>query len=242
MRARSAALTLMNALETVAWTHISRRDYAAAKAVLAELVSLADEKGAAWHKATATLFGSFVSLESKERADHVHAIASAWDVFLATGATVWMSMQRAYLAMAHADAGQFDDARRCVGEAFTTAENAKERWFEAEIHRIAGEIELMAPERDATKAEAHFQRALDIARARQTRSWELRAATSFARLLRDKGKRREAHDLLSPVYSWFTEGFDTPDLIEAKALLDELATEPPSAGIVEEDENRPSRQ
>ena len=95
---------------------------------------------------------------------------------------------------------------------------------ESEIHRIVGEIELMAPERDVTKAEGHFQRALDIARARQTRSWELRAATSLARLWRNQGKRQEAHDVLAPVFAWFTEGFDTPDLKEAKALLDELAS------------------
>ena len=75
-----------------------------------------------------------------------------------------------------------------------------------------------------TKAEEHFQRALEFARARQTHSWELRAAMSFARLWRDQGKRQEAHDLLAPVYGWFTEGFDTPDLIEAKALLDQLAS------------------
>ncbi|MGO9419049.1 hypothetical protein [Roseiarcus sp.] len=165
-----------------------------------------------------------MSLETKERADHVHAIASAWDAFLATGATVWTPMQRSYLAMAHADVGQFDDARTRIAEAMAAAESAKERWFESEIHRFAGEIELMAPARDMTKAEEHFQRALDIARARQTRSWELRAATSLARLWRDQRRREEAHDLLAPVYGWFTEGFDTPDLKEAKALLDELAS------------------
>ena len=75
-----------------------------------------------------------------------------------------------------------------------------------------------------TRAEGHFQRALQIARAQQTRSFELRAATSLARLWRDQGKSQEAHDLLVPVYSWFTEGFDTLDLKEAKALLEELGT------------------
>ena len=75
-----------------------------------------------------------------------------------------------------------------------------------------------------TRAEGHFQRALEIARAQQSRSWELRAATSLARLWRDQGRRGEAHDLLAPVHGWFTEGFDTLDLKEAKALLDELAS------------------
>ena len=87
-------------------------------------------------------------------------------------------------------------------------------------HRTAGEIELMSPEADASKAEAHFERALAIARAQQAESWELRAAMSMARLWRDQGKRQQARDLLSPIYGWFTEGFDTLDLKEAKALLD----------------------
>jgi len=102
-------------------------------------------------------------------------------------------------------------------------DTTKEKWCEAEVHRIAGEIELMSPRRDAAKAQACFERALDIARAQQARSWELRAATSLARLWRDQGRRAEAHDLLAPVYGWFAEGFDTLDLKEAKALLEELA-------------------
>ena len=218
------ALTLMNALTQVAWTHIVRRDYAAAKALLAELVSLADEKGAPLLKAAGVLDRSFVSAMTKEGADNVGMIASAWDAWLSTGSTFFAPTQRSYLAMAYADIGQFDDARRCMDQAIAAAENTKERWFEPEVHRIAGEIELLSPERDVATAEGHFQRALEIARAQQTRSWELRAATSLARLWRDQAKHQEAHDLLAPVYAWFTEGFDTPDLKEAKALLDELAS------------------
>jgi len=102
-------------------------------------------------------------------------------------------------------------------------EATKEKWCEAEVNRVAGEIALLTPEPDAAKAEAHFERALTIAREQQAKSWELRAAMSMARLWRDQGKRQQAHDLLAPVYGWFTEGFDTLDLKEAKALLDELA-------------------
>ena len=86
------------------------------------------------------------------------------------------------------------------------------------------EIELMPPAPNTTKAEAYFERALAVARSQQAKSWELRAATSMARLWRDQGKRDAARDLLAPVYGWFTEGFDTRDLKEAKALLDALAT------------------
>jgi predicted ATPase len=91
------------------------------------------------------------------------------------------------------------------------------------FRRISGEIALKSPQPDAAKAEIYFSRALALARQQQAKSWELRAAMSMARLWRDQGKRNEARDLLAPVYGWFTEGFDTRDLKEAKALLDELA-------------------
>ena len=101
-------------------------------------------------------------------------------------------------------------------------ETSRETWFEAEVNRMTGEIALNSPDQDAAKAEAYFTRALTIAREQQAKSWELRAAMSMARLWRDQGKRTEARELLAPVYAWFTEGFDTLDLKEAKALLDEL--------------------
>ena len=99
-----------------------------------------------------------------------------------------------------------------------------ERWWEVEVHRMAGEIALMSPEPDVAKAEAYFEYALAVARAQQAKSWELRAAMSMARLWRDQGKPQQARELLAPVYGWFTEGFDTRDLKEAKALLDTLAS------------------
>ena len=87
---------------------------------------------------------------------------------------------------------------------------------------MAGEIALKSPEPDAAKAEAHFERALAVARQQQAKSWELRASMSMARLWPDQGKPQQARELLAPVYGWFNEGFDTLDLKEAKALLDEL--------------------
>ena len=104
----------------------------------------------------------------------------------------------------------------------TLVETTKNKCWEAEVHRVAGEIALMSPEPDAAKAQAYFERSLAVAREQQAKSWELRAATSMARLWRDQGKRDEAHDLLAPIYGWFTEGFDTLNLKEAKALLEEL--------------------
>jgi predicted ATPase len=111
---------------------------------------------------------------------------------------------------------------RCIGEAMRAVETTKETWCEAEIHRTAGEITLISPAPNAAKAEAHFERAIAIAREQKAKSWELRVATSMARLWRDQGRRNEARDLLAPIYGWFTEGFDALDLKEAKALLEEL--------------------
>ena len=140
-----------------------------------------------------------------------------------SGTTTNVTLLLPHLASAYARVGQFDDAWHCINEALTIVEKTKETWCEAEVHRTAGEVTLMGPKPDAAKAGAYFQRALSVARQQQARSLELRAAMSMARLWRDQGKRNEACDLLAPVYGWFTEGFDTKDLREAKALLDELA-------------------
>ena len=104
----------------------------------------------------------------------------------------------------------------------TAVETTNERWSEAEVNRIAGEIALKSSKPGAAKAQEYFERALAVARHQQAKSWELRAAMSLARLWRDQGKP-QAGELLAPVYAWFTEGHDTRDLQEAKALLEELA-------------------
>jgi predicted ATPase len=129
------------------------------------------------------------------------------------------------LARAYGDLGELDDARRCIDEATTAMQTSKQRWCESETNRIAGEISVLSPKRDVARAEAYFERALTIARQQQAKSWELRAAMSLARLWRDQGKVQQACELLAPVYGWFTEGFDTRDLKEAKALLELLVRE-----------------
>ena len=134
-----------------------------------------------------------------------------------------MPLYSSYLARAHAELGQFENAWCCIDEAMMAVETTKETWCAADLHRMAGEIVLLSSEPNAEKAQAHFERALAIASEQQAKSFELRGAMSMARLWRDQGKRDEARELLAPVYGWFTEGFDTPDLKHAKALLDELA-------------------
>ena len=217
------ASTLMYALLHASRTHFLCGNYVEAKADIDELIALADEKGSPFWKTAGMLNqGSALTLTGKT-SDAVQMITAAIPALQSTGSTFWMPLHLSYLARAYAGLGQFDDAWRCIGEAMTTVETTKERWCEAEIYRVAGEIALMSPERDAAKAETYFERALAVARAQQAKSWELRAAMSMARLWRDQGKPQQARELLAPVYGWFTEGFDTLDLKEAKALLDTLA-------------------
>jgi predicted ATPase len=150
------------------------------------------------------------------------AITSGMTSLRSTGAALYEPLHLWHLAMAYAELGQPDDARRCIDDAIDKAERSNEKWCEAEVHRIAGEIALKSPASDTQKAEKYFERALSVARRRQTKFWELRAAMSLARLWRDQGKVQQARELLAPVYGWFTEGFDALDLKEAKALLGEL--------------------
>ena len=212
------ATTLMYALSRAATSHTFCGNYAAAHAQVDELIALADEKG----KALGTLVRGRLFALTGKASDAVRAITSGITSLRSTGATLYEPWHLWHLAMAYAELGQPDDARRCIDDAIDKVERSKEKWCEAEVHRIAGEIALKSLAPDPEKAEAYFDRALAVARQQQAKSWELRAAMSMARLWRDQGKRDEARDLLAPVYGWFTEGFDTLDLKEAKALLDEL--------------------
>ena len=120
-------------------------------------------------------------------------------------------------------AGDSAAALSLLQSALALAERTGERWFEAELHRLTGECLLAHQQDSGAAAEASFQRAIDAAREQQARLWELRAATSLARLWRDQNRRAEAQDLLAPIYGWFAEGFETPDLGDAKALLAALS-------------------
>jgi predicted ATPase len=140
----------------------------------------------------------------------------------ATGTKMMRPMCCALLTEAYGQVGQFEDAWRMLTGALDAVEESGHRHYEAETYRFKGELHLRAADPDVEQASVCFQRALDVARHQQAKSWELRAAMSLARLWRDQGRRAEARDLLAPVYGWFTEGFDTTDLKEVKALLYEL--------------------
>jgi predicted ATPase len=139
-----------------------------------------------------------------------------------TGAALTVPFLCTVLADVAAHLGHPADGLQALAEAHTLVEQHEERWWEAEISRLRGVLLLRQPGTPPAEAEAWLQRALDVARRQEAKSLELRAAMSFARLWQQQGKRQEAHDLLAPVYGWFTEGFDTADLQEAKTLLDEL--------------------
>jgi predicted ATPase len=140
----------------------------------------------------------------------------------AMGADVRRSYFLGLLAEVSLCAGESEKGLEAVTEGLDLVRTNGERWWQAELHRLRGELLLTHVAKGQTQASSCFERALDISRHQKAKSLELRAAMSLARLWRDEGKRAEARDLLGPIYGWFTEGFDTPDLRDAKALLDEL--------------------
>jgi predicted ATPase/class 3 adenylate cyclase len=217
------AATVMYALFHAAHIQLFRGNYQAVNTLGEEVVALAEEKGALLWKGSGVIDQGYVSALTGKASDAVQMITAGIGLWRATGATAWMPLYRLHLAKAYSELDQFDEAWRNIRDAMSAIEDTKERWWEAEVNRTAGEITQLSPERDAAKAEEYFERALAVARQQQAKSWELRAAMSLARLWRDQGKLQQARELLAPVYGWFTEGFDTRDLKEAKALLAELA-------------------
>jgi predicted ATPase len=225
-RETAHAPTLMFALGMTTFPRIWCGSYARANAQIDECMAQAEEKSTVLWKMEVTAHrGSVLALVGKS-GEAIQTITSGIDGWHSSGATVFASFWLSHLALAYADLGKFDDARRTIDETMTKIETSKERWCEAEINRIAGEVALKSPNQDVAKAEAEalFQHALEVARQQQAKSWELRASMSLARLWRDQGKVQQARELLAPVYGWFTEGFETRDLKEAKALLGELAS------------------
>jgi predicted ATPase len=142
--------------------------------------------------------------------------------YQATGTTLSEPYFLALLAQSYERVGQVEEGLRKLIEALALVDKTRERWYEAELHRLKGELLLQQSADNQPEAASCFHQAISIAQRQQAKSWELRAATSLARLWQSQGKRQGAYDLLAPVYNWFTEGFDTADLKDAKALLDEL--------------------
>jgi len=145
--------------------------------------------------------------------------------YRATGAEIQRPHFLALLAEAYSISGQSEAGLTVLAEALALVDTTGERDYEAEIHRLKGELLLQQSSGNSTEAETCFQQAISIAQNQQAKSLELRAAMSLSRLWQQQGKRQEAYDLLTPIYNWFTEGFDTADLQDAKGLLNELEDE-----------------
>jgi predicted ATPase len=217
------AATLMYALGIAPLVAVARGDYATAEQLSDEVIALADQKGALfWKVFGMRLQGQCLACTGRA-AGAVEVLTATAKAYRSTGATALVPLDQMYFAKAYTELGQFADAGSCIDEAMVTLEKNKDMLWQAEVLRLTGEIALMEKVPSATEAEAYFERALKVARQQQAKSWELRAAMSLARLWRDRGKTVEARELVAPVYEWFTEGFDTRDLKEAKALLEELS-------------------
>jgi class 3 adenylate cyclase/predicted ATPase len=221
-RSVNDAGVLMYGLFHVCIVELLSGNLAAADAHGHEVLSLAEEKRASQWRAGGILIRGWILLRT-QATEGARRIEAGLEARASTGAVHLHPLFVAVLARAYAERKEFTKAEHCILKALKTIEISNERWAEAEIQRTAGEIALLSLEPDTAKAEAHFERALAVARTQRAKSWELRSATSLAGLWRSQNKRDQARELLAPVYGWFTEGFDTPDLKQAKALLEELA-------------------
>ncbi|MGB8584428.1 MAG: AAA family ATPase, partial [Pseudolabrys sp.] len=174
--------TLMYAQFHTSLTNVLCAKYAAANAQSNEVVRLADEKGAALWKALGTMQNGCVLALSGKASEAIQMITSGISMYRSTGSKVYLPIFLSHLSRTYTELGQFDQAWRCIGEAMTAVETTKERWYEAEIHRVTGEIALKLPQLGSSQAETYFERALNVARVQQAKSWELRAAMSMVRL------------------------------------------------------------
>ena len=184
---------------------------------------LAMEQGFLLTTARGAVLRGWALVQQGQAQAGIEQIQQGLRAYRATGAEQARSYWLALLAEAHNVIGQPEAGLTVLAEALILVDSSGERFYEAELHRLKGELLLQQNSDNQAEAESCFQQAIAIAQNQQAKSWELRAATSLARLWQQQGKRQEAYDLLAPVYNWFTEGFDTADLKDAKMLLDELA-------------------
>jgi predicted ATPase len=189
-----------------------------------ELVAIATEQGFPYWHAQGTIFAGWLKVKTDDVPEGISLLRSGSSAFRATGAELWAPHHNLLLAVALEIAGQLQEAVTLLDDALQVINRTGERWVEAELIRYKGQLLLRQGHAEA--AEELYRKAMNIAREQKAKLWELRAATSLARLRHDQGRGAEAQDLLAPVYGWFTEGFDTQDLKEAKALLEQFGSSP----------------
>jgi len=187
-----------------------------------QLIAMTTEHGFPFWGAHGTIYRGWINVKNGNVTEGISLLRSGSTAYRATGAKIWTPFYIALLAQACEIGGQIEEAMTLLDDALQIVENTGERWFAAEVNRHKGELLLRQGHCEA--ADKLYRKALSIAEEQEAKLWELRAAMSIVRLRRDQGKRDEARDLLAPIYGWFTEGFETRDLKEAKSLLDDLAS------------------
>ena len=212
------------ALFSLATLHVLLRGESQAALEGAEAaIALASEGGFREHAGRGILIRAAAWADQGRLEEGIAGMRAVRDAMRAAGLAMGSTWTVVLLAGAHAKAGQVEEGLALVAEAQESITRSGERFVESELHRVKGDLLLAGPTPDPAQAEAAFREALEIARRQSTKSHELRAATGLARLWQQQGRVEEARALLAPVYGWFTEGFDTRDLKDATALLEELA-------------------
>ena len=214
--------SLAFALSFAAVFHQFRREMRAAQERAEATISLATEQGFPHWRAQGSVLRGWALAHQGQAQEGIVQISQGLTAYHATGAEILRPYCLALLAEAHGITGQPEAGLVVLAEALILTDTTGERVWEPELYRLKGALLLQQSLDNSTEAENCFHKALAIAQNQQAKSFKLRAATSLARLWQQQGKRQEAHDLLAPVYRWFTEGFDTADLQDAKALLDDL--------------------
>jgi predicted ATPase len=206
------------------------RDYADARNVADNILSLATEHDLQFFKVYGELHSNWLRVEAGDVAKGITGMHDALIAWQTMGYRVWLPRFLGMLASAYHRAGEAKEGLHVIRDALSAIETTSEREYEAEVLRIKGELLLIGNPPNGAEAQASFLEAIDVARHQNAKIWELRAATSLARLFRDTGRSAEAHDVLARAYGWFAEGLDVPDLKDARTLLDELK---PSIGEAE---------
>jgi class 3 adenylate cyclase/predicted ATPase len=214
--------SLSYALHVAAVFHQYRREVRFTQEHAEATIVLATEQGFPHWMALGSILHSWALAQQGQGRDGIAQINQGLITYRATGAEIERPYSLGLLADVHGTMGQPEAGLTVLTEALSLADTTGARWYESELYRLKGELLLQQSLDNHTEADTWFQHAIRIAQSQQAKSWELRAATSLARLWQQQGKRQEAQDLLAPVYGWFTEGFDTADLKDAKALLNEL--------------------
>jgi predicted ATPase len=217
------AHTLAHAFYLAGIAAVFAQDVAKVHAYSKECAAIASEHGFTLWAAAGRILQGWADAQKGEATTGIAHIRDGMAAVEATGQRLFTPFYLTLLAEPLAFAGKIGEGLAALDDVLAKAAASGERGWDAEIHRLRGELTGRLPSPDPAKSEDSFRTALAIAREQGTRGYELRAATSLARLWRDQGRRSEARELLAPIYGWFTEGFDTLDLKEAKALLAELA-------------------